>query len=85
MDHDNEWRLYRMTGIFIKESQVWAIEGREAHCNGNACGYWRGNNDHSNGPYNKLRMFKVNGEQICEGCLEDWAELIKLALSGDGY
>lgn len=70
--------------IYIKESYVYALEGREAHCNGDGCGYWRSNNDHSNGDYVKLRMYKVNGEQICEGCLEDWANSIKEALFEDG-
>ena len=66
-----------MSLLYIKESYVYDIPGREMHCHTDGCGYWRGNNgDHSMlGRMNPMSMFKVNGQYCCFGCLEDtlWA------------
>ena len=74
-----------MYQMYIKESFVYALPDREAACNGTDCGYWRGNNDHSYGGFDKLRMFKVNGAQICEGCLEEWKLSIEEALEEEEF
>ncbi len=51
-----------MSLLYIKESYVYDLPGREMHCNTDGCGYWRGNNkDHSMLGQRVLRMFKVNG------------------------
>ncbi len=61
-----------MSLLYIKESYVYDLPGREMHCNTDGCGYWRGNNkDHSMLGQRVLRMFKVNGSYCCEGCLLD--------------
>jgi len=83
--------------MYIKESYVHFLPLRQdlegptrwVGCNGEGCGYER-NQDQSN--YDSgldsengklLRMFKVNGEQICEECLECWKLEIHLALMED--
>ena len=56
--------------MYIKESYVY--EFQEMHCHSAGCGYWRApDNDHSMGRHKPLRMFKVNGEYMCEGCMRD--------------
>ena len=73
-----------MSKMYIKESYVYAIEHvpgarRWVACNGEDCGYERTLDD-SNYDGKLLRMFKVNGQQICQGCLEEWYQEIYLAL-----
>ena len=58
-----------MSLLYIKESYVYEIPGREMHCHTDGCGYWRSNDDHSMGDAMPLRMFKVNGAYCCEACL----------------
>lgn len=55
--------------MYIKES--WVYEFQEMHCHSNGCGYWRAPNDHSLVDHKPLRMFKVNGTYMCEGCMRD--------------
>ena len=72
--------------MFIKESFVHTIpcEGTRGHrwvtCSQDECGYERTIDDHSNGANPFLRMFKVDGMQVCEGCLNDWIDEIHEAL-----
>jgi len=71
--------------MFIKESFVHTIPFTDGNhrwvtCSQDECGYERTKDDHSNGPNPFLRMFKVNGMQVCEGCLNDWIEEIHKAL-----
>ena len=66
--------------MYIKESFVYRLEGREMHCHGGDCGYWRTIDDHSYGGFDKLRMYKVDGEYRCEGCLQEMLTEIKEAL-----
>jgi len=68
--------------MFIKESYVYALPDRWAACNGEECGYERTADDHTMGDAKPFRMFKVNGVQICEGCLIDWKKNIQVALDG---
>jgi len=76
--------------MYIKESYVHFLplsrnlDGptRWVGCNGEGCGYSR-NDEDSNYNGKLLRMFKVNGEQICEECLEEWHNEIHLALMVD--
>jgi len=71
--------------MFIKESYVYTLpadmddpEGptRWVACSGVVeCGYERTADDSSYMIRMKpvlLRMFKVNGRQVCEGCLKEW-------------
>jgi len=66
--------------MLIKESFVYTLPGnpnnpkefRWVACNGDGCGYERTNDDHTLGTDPLLRMFKVDGVQMCEGCLKDW-------------
>ena len=76
--------------MYIKESYVYLmpytkdVKGptRWVECNGEDCGYLRcGDDSNYNGKL--LRMFKVNGQQICQCCLEDWYQEIELALQED--
>lgn len=60
-----------MSLLYIKESYVYELPGREMHCYTDGCGYWRANNDHSYGKHAPLRMYKVNGSYCCHGCLLD--------------
>ena len=59
--------------MYIKESYVYELrindEYRWVGCNGEECGYERTIDD-SNFAGNLFRMFKVNGVQICEKCLD---------------
>ena len=77
--------------MYIKESYVYALPGfpsrdgdtRWVSCNGESCGYERTLADSSfivgaNRIF--LRMFKVNGVQICEHCLVEWKDNIIEAL-----
>ena len=57
--------------MYIKESYVYTLPDREMHCHSHGCGYWRSSNDHSMGSNKPFRMFKVNGEYMCEGCMRD--------------
>jgi hypothetical protein len=73
--------------MYIKESYVYAIEHvpgarRWVGCNGEDCGYERTLDD-SNYAGHLFRMFKVNGMQICERCLEEWRTEIFCALQVD--
>lgn len=76
--------------MYIKESYVHKLplnknfDGptRWVSCNGEDCGYARNATD-SNYQGKLLRMFKVNGEQICQACLEEWYQEIYLALLQD--
>ena len=76
--------------MYIKESYVHFLPlsrnvngpTRWVGCNGEGCGYSR-NDEDSNFNGKLLRMFKVNGEQICQGCLEEWYQEIYLALVED--
>jgi len=76
--------------MYIKESYVYTLPSTISHllpdestrwvgCNGDGCGYERTLDD-SNNDSHLYRMFKVNGEQICEVCLQDWMQNIKEAL-----
>ena len=70
--------------MFIKESWVHTLpadmddpEGptRWVACSSGDCGYERCEDDSSYMIRMKpvlLRMFKVNGQQVCEGCLKEW-------------
>ena len=55
--------------MYIKESYVY--EFQEMHCHGASCGYWRAGDDHSMIGTKPLRMFKVDGAYMCEGCMRD--------------
>ncbi len=55
--------------MYIKES--WVYEFDEMHCHSHGCGYWRAPNDHSLQGHKPWRMFKVNGQYMCEGCMRD--------------
>ena len=65
----------------IKESNVHTF--REVACNGDACGYWISPTDHSMQGGPRLRMFKVNGVQYCEGCVADTIKELGSWLFGD--
>jgi len=70
--------------MYIKESYVYTLpadmndpEGptRWVGCSSGDCGYERTADDSSYMIRMKpvlLRMFKVNGRQVCEGCLKEW-------------
>ena len=73
-----------MSMLYIKQSYVYEIPGREMHCHTDGCGYWRSNNDHSMGASRKLAMFKVNGAYACKGCLQDTMNEICDALDSVG-
>ena len=60
--------------MYIKESFVYTLPGKEMHCHSDGCGYWRSANDHGFLPNKPLRMFKVDGRYMCEGCMRDNAE-----------
>ena len=79
--------------MYIKESYVYTLPlerdkenglTRWVGCNGEACGYERTLDDSNCSVVSThpllLKMYKVNGVQICEGCLKDWMENIKEAL-----
>jgi len=72
--------------MYIKESYVYTLPGyydRESRwvaCQGEGCGYERTDKDHTIGGKPMFRMYKVNGVQICEGCLIDWKKNIQEAL-----
>jgi len=72
--------------MFIKESFVHTLPcdktrgHRWVACCVGDCGYERTLDDHTNGDHPFLRMFKVDGMQICEGCLNDWIHEISQAL-----
>ena len=72
-----------MMQMYIKESYVYAIviDGKQrwVGCNGGSCGYERTIDDSNNAGL-LYRMFKVNGEQICEVCLDEWRTNISIAL-----
>ena len=76
--------------MFIKESYVYTLPGqyegqtRWVGCHGEDCGYERNAID-SNYDGVLLRMFKVNGVQMCEKCLDEWRLDISEALEGEGY
>jgi len=76
--------------MYIKESYVYTLPVRgDIHlpdpptrwvsCNGEGCGYERTLDD-SNLHTELYRMFKVNGVQICERCLDGWRTTISIAL-----
>ena len=81
--------------MYIKESYVYSLplgSGKQADqeyrwvaCNGEGCGYERSLFDSNYGFPNLifLRMYKVNGVQICERCLEEWKDNILEALEGE--
>ena len=70
--------------MLIKESYVYTLPAdmdepngptRWVACSGGECGYERTADDSSYMIRMKpvlLRMFKVNGRQVCEGCLKEW-------------
>jgi len=60
--------------MYIKESYVYTLPGHEMHCHTDGCGYWRSADDHSMLGHKPLRMFKVNGTYMCEGCMRDNAK-----------
>jgi len=77
--------------MYIKESYVYSLPLRNDEdfhrwvaCNGEGCGYERTLDDSNCSVVSThpllLKMYKVNGVQICEGCLKDWIENIKEAL-----
>ena len=76
--------------MYIKQSYVYELrindEYRWVGCNGEGCGYERTLADssfHVGANIIFLRMFKVNGIQICEHCLEEWKDNILEALEGE--
>ena len=69
--------------MYIKESYVYSLPGREMHCHSDGCGYWRTDNDHAMGDNTPFRMFKVNGQYMCEGCMRDNLEAIKAWLGDE--
>tara|TARA_Y100001963_G_scaffold99858_1_gene137451 strand:- start:205 stop:438 length:234 start_codon:yes stop_codon:yes gene_type:complete len=73
-----------MSLLYIKESYVYNLPGREMHCHTDNCGYWRSKDDHSYGLFSPLRMFKVNGAYACQGCLNDTIKEIYEALDDVG-
>jgi len=73
--------------MYIKESYVHELPDncggyRWVGCNGEDCGYERTLDD-SNYAGHLFRMFKVNGQQICERCLEQWRTEIFCALGDE--
>ena len=70
--------------MYIKESYVYTLPAdmnnpkgptRWVGCSSGECGYERCEDDSSYMIRMKpvlLRMFKVNGQQVCEGCLKEW-------------
>ena len=70
--------------MYIKESYVHELPDncgghRWVGCNGEDCGYERTLDD-SNYKGELFRMFKVNGQQICSRCLDQWGHEIYVAL-----
>ena len=69
--------------IYMKESYVYSIPAdmdnpdgptRWVACSSGNCGYERNETESSYMIRNKdvlLRMFKVNGQQVCEGCIKE--------------
>lgn len=78
--------------MYIKESYVYTLpadmndpEGptRWVACSSGDCGYERCEDDSSYMIRMKpvlLRMFKVNGQQTCEGCIKEWRANMTVAL-----